>query len=65
MRRRAIKTITIRGIEPKLHREIKSRAKENNLIVIQWILQALRKITGMEKEPIFKKYSDLDVLAGG
>ena len=60
-----MKTITIRGIEPGLDRVIKSRAKQNNLSVNQWILQALKKITGMGKEPVFKKYYDLDALAGG
>ena len=34
-----MKTITIRGIEPGLDRVIKSRAKQNNLSVNQWILQ--------------------------
>jgi hypothetical protein len=60
-----MKTITIRGIEPGLDRVIKSQAKQNNLSVNQWILQTLKKITGIGKEPMFKKYSDLDALAGG
>jgi hypothetical protein len=61
----AMKTITIRGIDAELDRVIKSRAQQNNLSVNQWILQALKKITGMMKEPVFKKYHDLDNLAGG
>jgi hypothetical protein len=60
-----MKTITIRGIEPGLDRVIKSRAKQNNLSVNQWILQTLKKVTGLGKEPAFKKYHDLDALAGG
>jgi len=60
-----MKTITIRGIDPGLDRVIKFRAKQNNLSVNQWILQALKKITGMGKEPVFKKHYDLDALAGG
>ena len=60
-----MKTITIRGIEPGLDRVIKSRAKQNNLSVNQWILQALKKVTGMGKDSVFKKYHDLDALAGG
>ena len=60
-----MKTITIRGIEPGLGRVIKSRAKQNNLSVNQWVLQALKKVTGMGKEPVFRKYHDLDALAGG
>ncbi len=60
-----MKTITIRGIEPGLDRVIKSRAKQNNLSVNQWILQALKKVTGMGKESVFKKNHDLDALAGG
>lgn len=65
MWRTAMKTITIRGIDPGLDRVIKSRAKQNSLSVNQWILQALKKVTGMGKEPVFKKYSDLDAMAGG
>lgn len=60
-----MKTITIRGIEPKLDRVIKSEAKRNNLSVNQWVLQALKKVAGMEKEPVFPKHMDLDSLAGG
>ena len=55
-----MKTITIRRIDPGLDRMIKSRAKQNNLSVNQWILQTLKKVTGIGKEPVFKKYSDLD-----
>jgi hypothetical protein len=60
-----MKTITIRGIEPGLDRVIKSEAKRNNLSVNQWVLQALKKVSGMEKEPVFAKHGDLDFLAGG
>ena len=60
-----MKTITIRGIDTGLDQVIKSRAKENSLSINQWILQALRKVTGMGKEPVFKKHYDLDTLAGG
>jgi len=60
-----MKTITVRGIDPGLDRVIKSRAKQNSLSVNQWVLQALKKVTGTGKEPVFKKYHDLDALAGG
>jgi hypothetical protein len=60
-----MKTITIRRIDSGLDRVIKSRAKQNNLSVNQWILQTLKKVTGIGKEPVFKKHSDLDALAGG
>lgn len=60
-----MKTITIRGIDPGLDREIKSRAKQKNLSVNQWILHMLKKVTGMDKEPVFKRHHDLDDLAGG
>ena len=60
-----MKTITIRGIEPELDRVIKSRAKQNNLSVNQWLLETLKKVTGISKEPVFKKHTDLDALAGG
>jgi len=60
-----MKTLTIRGIDPELDRAIKSRANQNNLSANQWILQALKKVTGTGKEPVFKKHHDLDALAGG
>jgi len=60
-----MKTLTIRGIDPELDRAIKSRASQNNLSANQWVLLSLKKVTGTGKEPVFKKYHDLDVLAGG
>jgi hypothetical protein len=60
-----MKTLTIRGIDTELDRVIKSRARENDLSVNQWVLQALKKITGTGKEPVFRKHVDLDALAGG
>jgi hypothetical protein len=60
-----MKTLTIRGIDPALDRAIKSRANQNNLSANQWILQALKIVTGTGKEPVFKKHHDLDALAGG
>lgn len=59
-----MKTITVRGIDPDLDREIKTRAHQNNLSVNQWILQALKRVTGTGKEPFFKQYHDLDRFAG-
>lgn len=60
-----MKTITIRGIDPELDRVIKTQAQQNNLSVNQWIVQALKKVTGTGKEPVFRKHHDLDALAGG
>lgn len=60
-----MKAITIRGIDPGLDQVIKSRAKQSSLSVNQWILQTLKKVTGMGKEPVFKRHHDLDALAGG
>ena len=60
-----MKSMTIRRIDPGLDRVIKSRAKQKNVSVNQWVLDALKKVTGMGKEPVFKKHTDLDALAGG
>jgi hypothetical protein len=60
-----MKSITIRGIDLRLDRVIKSLAKQNNLSINQWVLETLKKVTGMGKEPVFKKHTDLDALAGG
>jgi len=59
-----MKTISIRGIDAETDRVIKARAQLDNLSVNQWILQALKKVAGTGKEPRFKKYHDLDHLAG-
>jgi hypothetical protein len=60
-----MKTLTIRGIDAELERAIKTRAQQNNLSANQWIIQALKKVTGTGKEPVIKTYHDLDELAGG
>ena len=60
-----MKSITVRHIDPGLDRVIKSRAKQKNQSVNQWVLETLKKVTGMGKEPVFKKHTDLDALAGG
>jgi hypothetical protein len=60
-----MKSITIRGIDSDLASVIKQKAASNAQSVNQWLLQSLRQITGQAKEPIFKKYHDLDALAGG
>lgn len=60
-----MKTMTIRGIDEDLDRAIKSRAEKTNLSANQWVLQALKMVTGTAKEPVFKTYQDLDALAGG
>jgi hypothetical protein len=60
-----MKTITIRGIDQTLDGMIKKNATENNMSINQWILSSLKKISGLEKEPVFKKHHDLDALAGG
>ena len=60
-----MKTITVRGVDPDLDRAIKSRAEGDSISVNQWVLKILKKATGMEKEPLFRKHQDLDELAGG
>jgi hypothetical protein len=60
-----MKTITIRGIDQTLEGMIRKDAKENNMSINQWILNNLKKVSGLEKEPVFRKYHDLDELAGG
>jgi len=60
-----MKSITIRRIDPGLDRVIKSSAKQKNISINQWVLETLKKVTGMGKETLFKKHTDLDALAGG
>jgi predicted transcriptional regulator len=60
-----MKSITIRGIDSELDRAIKERASHNSQSVNQWLLQALKKMTGTAKQPVYAHYHDLDELAGG
>jgi len=60
-----MKTITIRGIEPELDKTIKTRASRDNLSVNLWVIKTLKQATGTDKKPLFRKYDDLDRLAGG
>ncbi|HBC89362.1 MAG TPA: antitoxin [Lentisphaeria bacterium] len=60
-----MKTITIRGIEPDLDKTIKTRASMENLSVNLWVIKTLKQASGIDKKPIFRKYDDLDRLAGG
>ena len=60
-----MKTITIRGIEPDLDKTIKSKAFMENLSVNLWVIKTLKQATGTGKNPIFRKYDDLDNIAGG
>jgi hypothetical protein len=60
-----MKSITIRGIDSELDGAIKDHASQNNQSVNQWLIQALKKMTGQAKPPVFAKYHDLDELAGG
>jgi hypothetical protein len=61
----AMKTLTIRGVDAELDRTIKERSRQEDLSVNQWVLRALRVITGREKEVLYRQYHDLDSLAGG
>lgn len=60
-----MKTITIRGIDPDLDKTIKANAFREKLSVNLWVVKTLKQATGLDKKPIFRKYDDLDSLAGG
>ena len=60
-----MKILTIRGIEPNLDKTIKNMASKDNLSVNLWVIKTLKQATGTDKKPLFRKYDDLDRLAGG
>jgi hypothetical protein len=60
-----MKTITIRGIDDHLNQALKAKAAKENQSLNQCVLQALKKMTGIDKKPLFTKHHDLDHLAGG
>jgi len=60
-----MKTLTIRGIDPKLSETIKEAAKNESMSVNQLLVNILKKYFGHSKEKQFtKKYHDLDDLFG-
>jgi plasmid stability protein len=59
-----MKTITIRGIDPQLDKALRQKAIKENESTNKTVLKILRKSLGLDRKTIFKKYSDLDHLAG-
>ncbi len=60
-----MKSITIRGIDGELDAAIKGQPAYSRQSVNQWLIESLEKLTGKSKEPVCRKYNDLDALAGG
>ena len=60
-----MKTVTIRGIDENLDKMIKTMAGEARMSINQWLIQALRKVTHLDRKKVFNEYHDLDSLAGG
>ncbi len=59
-----MKNITLRGVDEELEKAIRKRAQKKNESINKTILKILKKETGQQKEKPFKKYYDLDQLAG-
>lgn len=59
-----MKTITLRGVDEDLEKELRRRAKNKKESMNKTILNILKKETGQEKDKPFKEYHDLDELAG-
>ena len=59
-----LKTLTIRGIDEKLASAIRRESREKNTSINQIALKILRQAVGLMDNPVFKKYDDLDHLAG-
>lgn len=60
-----MKVITVRGVDKNLEKKLKGAAKDESLSVNQFILKALRKMLGLEKEQIHtKEFNDLNFLFG-
>ncbi len=60
-----MKTVTIRGIDEKLDKMIKTMAGEAGMSINQWLILALKKVTCLDGSKVFNEYHDLDSLAGG
>ena len=60
-----MKTLTVRGIEPKLSELLKNLAKQEGKSVNQVIIDTLKKHFGLQKEKKYSQvYHDLDDLFG-
>ena len=59
-----MKNISLRGIDEKLERAIKERAKKNHESMNTTILKALQQAFGLERQENYPEYSDLEELAG-
>jgi len=61
----AMKTMTIRGLDPSLIDKMKESAKKQNKSLNQFVIDTLRQHMGMQKEKKFTAvYHDLDHLFG-
>jgi len=63
-KRENMKTLTIRGIDDKLSKALKEKAKKNNISLNQTALKILKEGSGIKEDKIFKTYDDLNNLAG-
>ena len=60
-----MKTITVRGLEPALAGKLKQAAKREGKSVNQFVIEALKKLLGEEKEKRFTVvHHDMDHLFG-
>lgn len=60
-----MKTMTIRGVEPKLAEKLKQIAQEKGKSVNQLIIDLIQERLGMKKQKLYsREYDDLDGLFG-
>ena len=64
MQENLVKTLTIRGIDEKLAGAIKKESKKRKSSINMTALKILKRAVGISEDPVFKKYDDLDQLAG-
>ena len=59
-----MKTLTIRGIDERLSSAIKRESRKRKSSINQIALKILKRAVGITDDPLFRKYDDLDHLAG-
>jgi hypothetical protein len=60
-----VKSITIRGVEPKVAEKLKATAKDQGKSINQLSLELIKTSLGLEKEKQYsRQYTDLDELFG-
>jgi DNA polymerase III delta subunit len=66
MEDKTMKQLTIRGVDEKLHRTIRSKANQQGLSINRYLLHLIKEAVGLANGGLLREqeFDDLDALAG-